>query len=532
LNIQQANKVETSQIRTKFSERVTVRFGATFVANLFRMGLSFFTGLIIARGLGASGYGNLNFLLGSFVAFNALLDLGTSSAFYTFISKRQRSRTFALLYLVWMAFQFVVPILVIGVLLPRNMIDRIWVGHEKGIVLVAFASSFMTTQLWNMLGQLAEATRKTVLIQIFGMIQAVVHLSLVLLVRYLGWLTVPIIMWLLVAQYLVLGMILGPSLLRSNLGAPTQVEDPRLIVRQFAAYCAPLVVYCGVSFLYTFADRWLLQRYSGSEQQGFFSVGQQVGSISLIATVAILRVMWKEVAEARERQDHARVRQLYITVTRALYFCSASIGCLLIPYSHEIVIRTVGYAYERAWPSLALMFVFPVHQSLGQIQSTIFYASEETKSYARIGMLTMVISIPITYFVLAPRSATLPGMGFGAAGLAIKTVAVTIMAVNLQGYVIARINGWPFDVAYQAVVLGTLLSLGWICKWLSITALKFAGSSGGPVKAIILSGIIYAGLLVALLYAKPMVAGLAREDVRQFVGGTIRWLRSTVASLA
>src|SRR5881628_994812 len=84
-----------------FYERVVVRVGVTFVANLVRAGLSFVSGILIARGLGASGYGDLNFLLGSFAAISQLLEMGTSSAFYTFISQRRRSRAIVTLYLCW-----------------------------------------------------------------------------------------------------------------------------------------------------------------------------------------------------------------------------------------------------------------------------------------------------------------------------------------------------------------------------------------------------------------------------------------------
>src|SRR5438477_7907587 len=87
-------------------EHVAVRIGATLVANLLRAAFSFVSAIMIARGLGAAGYGDLNFLLGSFAAMSQLLDLGTSSAFYTFISQRRRSLSFALIYTGWMTFQF------------------------------------------------------------------------------------------------------------------------------------------------------------------------------------------------------------------------------------------------------------------------------------------------------------------------------------------------------------------------------------------------------------------------------------------
>jgi len=52
---------------SRFStERVSIRFAASLVANLTRAGFSFAAGLLVARTLGAANYGDLNFLLGSF----------------------------------------------------------------------------------------------------------------------------------------------------------------------------------------------------------------------------------------------------------------------------------------------------------------------------------------------------------------------------------------------------------------------------------------------------------------------------------
>ena len=497
------------------SERVAVRFGTTLAANLVRGGLTFLVGLIIARGLGASGFGDLNFLLGSFAAISQLLEAGTSSAFYTFVSRRRQGKTFFVLYLGWMAVQFAVAVLAVGLLLPGSMIERIWVGHERGIVLLTFFASFMMTQIWGMVSQLGEAMRKTVVVQGAAVGQAVVHFALIAAAMHWEWLTVQAILWLLMAEYAVLAVVLGPRLVRENYAdEPGPSEERRAVLGEFAAYCKPLVVYGWVGFLYAFADRWLLQEFGGSEQQGFFAVGQQFANISLIATLSVLKVFWKEIAEAREQQDHQRVRKLYVSVSRGLYFTGAWISCLLIPYSREILAWTLGPGYEAAWLCLTLMFLFPVHQSLGQIQNTFFYASGETGSYARIGLLMMGISIPVTYFVLASESATVPGLGLGSVGLAMKMVGLQIVGVNLQAYVIARSNGWEYAYGYQGAVLATLLGLGLASRWVSTTSLGWTGSIGSPVGVMLVGCSLYAGFSLACLSYFPSLAGLTRDQIK------------------
>ena len=95
------------------------------VANITRAIIGFSMGIIIARSLSPVGYGDLFFLIGSFTALCALIDMGTSSAFYTFISKRAMNRLFYYLYGGWLILQFLLVILTISVFLPSGLVNKI-----------------------------------------------------------------------------------------------------------------------------------------------------------------------------------------------------------------------------------------------------------------------------------------------------------------------------------------------------------------------------------------------------------------------
>ncbi len=503
------------------SERIAIRFGATLLANLLRGSLSVASGLLIARGMGAAQYGDLNFLLGSFAAINQLLEMGTSSAFYSFISRRPRGPAVFLLYFGWLIVQFTATVLAVSLLAPVGMIDWVWVGQKREIVLLAFGASFLMTQTWGVLSQLGEARRKTVLIQTAAVLQSAIHLALIALTMYRGWLAVTAVLWLLVGEYLVLAVILGPRLVKANLVSQSQSgDDTRSAFREFSTYCTPLIVYAWVGFLYAFADKWSLQRFGGADQQGFFAVGQQFANISLIGTMSILKVFGKEISEAGEQQNHQRVHLLYKSTSRSLYFIGAWISCLLIPYSREILVWTVGSSYETAWLCLALMFLYPVHQSLGQINGALFYASGKTEAWARIGLVMMGISIIATYLMLAP--APLGGLGLGAIGLAIKMVALNVISVNVQGRVLAHAYGWVNESRYQWLMLLPLLIMGFSSKWLTVTLLDSVHPGGGPLEAMLLGVAVYSGLSLALFYRLRRSVGLPYEEVMAAVGGVMR----------
>lgn len=506
-------------------ERIATRFGATLLANLARGGLSFASSTLTARALGASGYGDLMFLLGSFTAINQLFDMGTSSAFYTFISRRARGLVFLSAYAGWTAFQFLAMVVAVGVLFPQSLIERIWVGHGRGSVLLAFGVSYMMNQAWGTVSQLGEAGRKTVLVQAAAIAQALAHFALIALLTFLGRLSMGAVLWLLIIEHVLLTVVCGPRWARDHLAAPDSGNDRYgTVLREFTLYCRPLAGYAWLSFLYTFADRWMLQRVGGAAEQGFFSVGQQFASVSLIATTSILKVFWKEIAEAQERSNQQQMQALYRIVSRCLYFSGAWISCLLIPYSKEVLRWTVGGGYEAAWLCLAMMFVFPVHQSLGQTQGTFFYATSDTRSYTRIGLIAMAVSIPLTYLLVAPKSGAVAGLALGALGIAIKLVSVQVVQVNLQAYVIARHHRWAYDCAYQAFVLTGLLGLSWASKGAFQSLFMLCGLES-PAGVMLAGGVAYTLLSLATLNRAPWLAGLTTADVRHAVSAAAEWWR-------
>ena len=149
-----------------YIESAKTRIVFSFISNMLRGGFSFLAGLIVARGLGPNLYGDFIFLIASFAAIRQVLDLGTSSAFYTFLSNRPQGLKFLTFYLIWQFFQFLVPLLLIGLLLPKDVLDQIWLGQEKNIILLSFIAVFFKEQAWKTIAHLGESNRLTLNVQV------------------------------------------------------------------------------------------------------------------------------------------------------------------------------------------------------------------------------------------------------------------------------------------------------------------------------------------------------------------------------
>jgi O-antigen/teichoic acid export membrane protein len=484
-------------------------------SNALRALLGFATGLVIARALNPAGYGNLMFLLGSFVAIRSLVDLGSASAFFTFLSQRARGHRFYLTYFIWLTFQFIGTLAMLWAFLPSNLVEKIWLGHDREIVALAFFAAFLQQQVWQMVGQIGEAMRKTVRVQVMNIAVALVHFSIITWVSIYGVLSVKLILFILIAQYVV-ATILAYLFLRNN-DSMRVVEEKSLseIIGDYWKYCKPLTVLAFVSFAYDFADKWILQKFGGAEQQGYFQIAHQFAAVSLLATTSILNVFWKEIADAWQKQDRDRVAVLYHKVSRGLVMFGAIISGLLLPWTEQIVTIFLGDAYVSAWPVLAVMLLYPIHQSMGQIGGTMFLASGQTLKYMLVSIAMMLISIPMSYFMLAPvTDGWMPGLEMGALGMAYKMVALGIVSVNIQAWVIAQYGGWKFDWAFQIVGIPMMIAAGYIAKMLSgwIWNMENAGMVALVVPVAIASS-IYFCVVAVVLWWLPWLIGTTRTEI-------------------
>ena len=500
---------------------VKKRFIVSLFTSVLRAVVSFATGLVVARGLSPTGYGDITFLLGSFAAIRALLDMGSSSAFYTFIAQYQRSIKFYLFYYCWLALQFLITLLLVTVILPAKMIDTIWLGHSTSIVVLALCASFMQQSVWTTVIQIGESSRNTIKIQFANLAVMIAHLIIVSIMYIQGWLSVFNVLGVLVIEY-ILATVFSVWLLKASKTEVTLRNfQPNEMLLEYWRFCKPLIAMSVVAFAYQFLDRWFLQKFGGAEQQGYYQISAQFAAVSLLVTSSVTHIFWKEMAEASGKQDKQRMAYLYNRASRGLLMVAAVIACFLMPWAQQIVKVLLGASYADAWPVLALMFFYPIHQSMGQVNATMFMASDQTKVYTIIGVWGMAVSIPATYFLLAPAHGMfISGLDLGALGLAIKMIGESVIFVNIQTWKIACVNGWRYEWKYQVIGIMSLLCLGYLVKALLCLLMPMSCYSTDKqtfLLAIFSAGLVYAIGVIAFFWFWPSIAGFERQEMRHLM---------------
>lgn len=502
------------------STSVKTRFFVSVGANGVRALIGFISSLLVARGLNPAGYGDLMFLIGSFAAIRSLLDMGTSNAFYTFLSRHTQGPRFYVSYFAWLALQFAITLLLVSLIIPASIFEKIWLDHNREIVIIAFLATFMQQQVWQTVTQIGESMRKTVKVQLLNLFIAMTYLLMTALFLMSGSMMVVNILLLIIVQYVV-ATLWAFRILRDHHGERVEKDATfRQIAQEYWVYCKPMIVVSIVGVLYDFADKWMLQRFGGASQQGYFQIASQFAAISLLATTSILNIFWKEIAEAWAQCDHARVAMLYNKVSRGLVMVGAIITGFLLPWSKQIVAVFLGSAYLDAWPVLAVMLLYPIHQSMGQIGSVTLMASGNVQKYMIVRICNLLAATLITYFVLAPPSGVLiPGLGLGAIGMALKTVMLGAVLVNIQAWFVARYCDWKYDWVYQAVGIPLMIVLGYVAKMLAGLMWNVGNVSLGELMVpVIIASLLYALMVATVIRQLPWLIGSDRDEIQRLIG--------------
>ena len=194
-----------------------------------------------------------------------------------------------------------------------------------------------------------------------------------------------------------------------------------------------------------------------------------------------------------------------------LYAITACIACFVVVNVNKVTIIMGGNNFREASLAVAIMAFYPIHQTYGQLSASVFLATDQTRLYRNIGVTFMLISLPITFFLIAPNR--LYGLNAGSVGLAVKMVLVQFLAINTQLYFNAKLlklSFWKY-LGHQIISVLVFISLA---IFSSIIIDKIAISGKGIIPSLFCNLIIYIFFIVALGCNMPAIFGLNKQDVR------------------
>lgn len=482
--------------------------------NLVGMVIGIITQAIIPRGLGPKAYGDFNYISNFFTQIVGFLDMGTSVGFYTKLSKRPKESSLVSFYLYFSVIVSFVIVVFVMIAAMTSVHSILWPAQELIYIYLGVAWGIL---YWIVLvlSKMADAYGITVSTEIVQIFQKFFGLALIVLLYASHLLSLTNFFYYQFILFLVLCVAFIWVMERSGFsfynGWRLSREQIKVYAKEFYDYSHPLFSYAVVGLIVGILDRWLLQTYAGSVQQGFYSLSYQIGALCFLFTGAMTPLLTREFSIAFGSNDLSKMAVLFRRYIPLLYATAAYFSCFIALQADKVIYILGGSNYSGALLPVMIMAFYPIHQTYGQLSGAIFYATGQTALYRNIGILFMVAGLPITYVLIAPTQNM--GLNAGAAGLALKMVVIQFVGVNVQLYFNARFLKLPFYryLGHQVISVGSLLLVAAFASTI-VSILPFF--YGSMIMSFIAAGILYTLLVIGLVYCLPMLFGLRRNDIQ------------------
>ncbi len=430
--------------------------------------------VVVPRALGPQSYGDFGFLRSTFQSVLDFMNLGSTGAFFNYNSRHEESWRVVKLYFVFLVLLFSTVLFGIQVLHWCGLLSSVLPHQELRFVYLGFFfvfSDFLIT-ISSGFADAKRLTKNFELMRLGAKITVLFGISSCYLLKQLSLTTY---FMLLTAFNCGLIAFAWRRFLRSTSLAmfPVTMDFVREVKGFFWRFCSPLATLLFISSAFSFIDRWLLQRVYGSSEQGFYTLGFQVSTVCFLFTASMTPLFVKEMTEAHHLKDLEKMKSLVLKYIPLFYLIACVLSVFVSFQSSFIVDLVGGERFRGAVIPLAIIGVYPIYQTYGQLSGSIFMATDRTKTYRNIALASLVFSLPLSYFLLAPR--TYFGLNLGAVGLALKLVLLNAVIVNVQLWYNCRFLG----LAYRRHLLQQFTILGAVCLMfgaakLSVSLIPFA----------------------------------------------------------
>jgi len=482
--------------------------------NILSIPISLITHSIIPRALGPIAYGSYHFITNIFTEITGFFDSGTSNALYTKLSKRPHETKIVRFY--W-SFTSIILLTILFFVLSSfifNYHSIIWLDQEEKYIMLGLCTSFifMVSKVvikiidaygLTVKGELNRITQKIIGLGVITTLFFINKLNLFNFFLFQSGITITlIIMW---SQVLRAN---GIKLFPNNKLSYVEIKNYSY---EFYQYCFPLIIYGFISLLTAFMDRWLLQRISGSIEQGFYSFSYQIGALCFMFSYSMTSLFTREISVAHGKKDWHKIKNM-IKMYLPMFYSISAVFCIFCIFQAESIVFIMGgEKYKSAVIPVSIMLCYPIHQTWGQLCGSVFYSIDRTKLYRNIGITSMLIGIIATYIFMAPREYY--GLQLGSTGLALKMIITQLILTNIQLWYITKIANISYIRLFTHQFL-SILCIG-IISYLSksISDMFF----NNIIFSLIFSGVIYLFLIALLAYTYPSIFATDREKIKFYL---------------
>ena len=489
------------------------RYFYKVATGLIGIPIQFVIALIIPRSLGPVAYGQFNFLTNTFSQIFGFFDSGTSIAYFTKLSSNLNSKEVITYYFRVVFFICLTVLFITSSIILLNLEAKVWPDQQIQFIYLALAWATLVF-IAGIINKTVDAYGITVKGEIINLIQKFFGLFIVLGLFIFS--TINLAQYFIYHYLIISFLIIGWLVILANNGinlfklpALTKIHTSSLN-KYFWNYSSNLIVYSLFGMIVGILDLWMLQYFSGSFQQGYFGFSYKLAALTFLFSKSLTPLITREFTISFKGGNIKEMSLNFKKYIPILYTITAFITVFISIEAREVAIVFGGKQFEGAVLPIALMTLYPIHQSYGQLSASVFYATGKTKLYRNIGCSMLLFGFFISFYLLAPN--TYFGLNLGAHGLAIKILVVQFITVNIQLFYNAKFLALNFRkyLSHQFLVVGTFYLLAYSIKYIISYLIE------NSVVSFLSCGLIYLVLGVFLIYKFPSLIFATKAEVEDY----------------
>ena len=477
------------------------------------------TNSITPRLLGPIAYGNFSFLNGSFAQLLEFFEAGFSSAYYVKLSRDQSNFRLVKFFLMIRIILSFGVILITALILLGGWGGVVWPGQNKIYILMALFLSILTIYQ-NTTTSTMDALGLTVKIEKVKLFQKLIGLILIISLFYFnisGLDKFYAYNYVLAAILLYGGYKLLVSYFNINERSITFTKsDFFKYLSNFWEYSHPLILLAIIGAVTSLFDIWILQYYGGPTQQGYYMISYKIASLTFLFTKAMSPLITREFSLEHSKNNIEQVRFLFTTYFPLFFLLTLFFSSYLFVEAENVTHLFAGDKFKGASTTIALMSLYPIHQTFGQLSGAFFYATGQTRLFRNIAVLSKLGGMILTSFLVSPFFGY--GLSLGSTGLVIKMLVYQTIFVNILLY---------YNTAFLSLRFGSILfrQFGAIVLFLAAakTSKQIVSWLIGDGFVALASGfILYSIACTALIYCFPKIAWLTKPQLLTYINRILK----------
>jgi O-antigen/teichoic acid export membrane protein len=490
------------------------RFSSKFSANTISLIINLIINLFVPRTLGTTMYGNFNFLTTFFQQIVSFFNLWITPAYYVKLSQRPKEFSLIVFTLYYISISITLIFCFVLLLYFKNN----WTSSllpDQEILYIVLAFFFVIFQwLAQILTGITDAFKITIKAEKLRMYIRILGLILFIILLFSNNLNL--------TNFFIYNFIVSISISISFLSVISKSEiiiSPSwaiskekfiTLVNEFSKFSNPLLISGLVSVFALLLDRWFLQFYWGSTEQGYYGISQQIGIICFLFTGSMSALLINEFSVSFSKNNIKKIAQDFKKYIPLLYSLAAYFGIFVAINSITVVEIIGGSQYKDAALTVAIMSFYPIHQTYGQLSGAVFLTTNRTNIYSKISIILTLVGIPLSYLLITENQYL--GFNLGASGLAIKMVLIQFIAVTIQLVYNAKYLNlvlWKY-LAHQILCVVILFFIAFLSNFL-VNQIHLISNI---YLIFICNGFLYSIIVVLALLLEPRIFGLNHNRLK------------------